>query len=167
MAAHRSGGHRLPVLHLPGGVQPHRAVPGAAAVHRAAGLAGAAGRRNDPGADERPELCGAVRRHRRRDAPVPQEIQDRHRAPLPRHRRPVQYRHGGGRAWHLHHAADAAAGLQSRRQGVPHRAGGVPRGGLGRAATGLHGSRRGADHYILLAVFLELYNTVQVWINQI
>ena len=30
------------------------------AVHRAAGLAGAAGRRNDPGADERPELCGAV-----------------------------------------------------------------------------------------------------------
>ena len=27
----------------------------------------------------------------------------------------------------------------------PHRAGGVPRGGSGRAATGLHGSRRGAD----------------------
>ena len=34
-------------------------------MHRAAGLAGAAGRRNDPGADERPELCGAVRCHRR------------------------------------------------------------------------------------------------------
>ena len=42
-------------------------------------------------------------------------------------------------------AADAAAGLQGRRQGVSHRAGGVPRGGLGRAAPGLHGSRRGAD----------------------
>ena len=90
-------------------------------------------------------MTPALRCHRCRDAPVPQEIQDRHRAPLPCHRRPVQHRHGGSRAWHLHHAADAAAGLQGRRQGVPHRAGGVPRGGLGRAAPGVYGSRRGAD----------------------
>ena len=76
---------------------------------------------------------------------VPQDWPEPQDGVMPRHRRPVQHCHGGGRAWHLHHAADAAAGLQSRRQGVPHRAGGVPRGGSGRAAPGLYGSRRGAD----------------------
>ena len=37
-------------------------------MHRAAGLARTPGRRDDPCSDERPELCGAVRCHRRRDA---------------------------------------------------------------------------------------------------
>ena len=90
-------------------------------------------------------MTPALMNGRRRDAAVPQEVQDQHRAPLPRHRRSVQHRHGGGRTGHFHHAADAAAGLQGRRQGVSHRAGGVSRGGLGRSAPGLHGSRRGAD----------------------
>ena len=35
-------------------------------MHRAAGLARTPGRRDDPCSDERPELCGAVRCHRRR-----------------------------------------------------------------------------------------------------
>ena len=76
----------FPVRHLPGGVQPDGAVPGAAALHRAAGLARAAKRHHDPRADERPELRRPVRRHRRRDAPVPQEIFHLYRAPLPCHR---------------------------------------------------------------------------------
>ena len=72
-------------LRLPGGIYPHRAVQGAAALHHTRRLAGAAKRRDDPRPDGWPEFRGAVGRHRRRDAPVPQKVRPEHRAPLPCH----------------------------------------------------------------------------------
>ncbi len=58
---------------------------GAAALHHPRRLAGAAKRRDDPRPDGRPEFRGAVGRHRRRNAPVPQKVRPEHRAPLPCH----------------------------------------------------------------------------------
>ncbi len=73
------------LLHLPGGIYPYRAVQGAAALDHPRRLAGAAKRRDDPRPDGWPEFRGAVGRHRRRDAPVPQKVRPEHRAPLPCH----------------------------------------------------------------------------------
>ena len=66
-------------------------------------------------------------------------------APLPRHRRPVQHRYGGGGPRHLHHAPDAAAQLHGGGQDLPHRAGRVPGGGSGCPAPHGDGSGGRAD----------------------